>query len=153
MNRPLETNWVACLQERVVALADLPDRERRHAELMESVQSRIGYPLSTLELAYEIALEEGVDPALALELLVCRVAVIDLPEPAPGDETHSLAPPDWVTPVGLPEEAVELERRLRKTFRRLRSVLERHTEVGAAIDAFAAEPDIAHYDYQLVEGV
>src|SRR5688500_2722690 len=67
--------WVSCLQERALALADLPDRERRHIEVIEAAQAQTGLPLTTLELAYEIALEEGLDPALALEVLVCKIAV------------------------------------------------------------------------------
>jgi hypothetical protein len=154
LNRPTRNEWLRCLQERVLVLADMPERERRHAELMESLELRTALPRHTLELAYELALEEGIDPALALELLACKVAVIDLAEPVPDDQSHSLAPPEWVVPVGLPNEALELEGRMRKTFRRLRTCLQQNAEIGQAIAAFASEPDVDSYDYQRsVEGV
>lgn len=144
-------DWVNCLQERARVLAELPDRERRHLEVIESAQARTGLPLTTLELAYELALEEGLDPALALEVLVCKIAVVELSEPV-SEEAHSLAPPEWVSPVvpvGVPEETVVLERHMRKTFRRLRHMLELHQELSAAVDAFGREPDVAAFDYQL----
>lgn len=143
-------DWVGCLQERAAALAQLPDRERRHLEVVESARERTGLPLTTIELAYELALEEGLDPALALEILVCKVAVIELSE-APADEAHAFTPPEWVAPVvppGIPEDHVILERRMRKTFRRLRHMLEENDDLSRAIAAFAAEPDLAVFDYQ-----
>ena len=147
MARATDPEWLICLQARVLALAELEDRERRHLELLESAHARTGLARGTLELAYEFAQEEGIDPALALELLVCGVAVIDLEEPEPMDESHSLAAPEWVAPVGLPDEAVELERVLRRTFRRVRAKLEQHPNVGAAIDALALEADVGPYQY------
>lgn len=140
--------WLRCLRERTTALADLPDRERRHAELMEAHEARDAAPRHVLELAYEIALEEGLDPAFALEMISCRVAVLELEAPtgASTEETHSLTAPEWVAPPELPSE-LAIERRIRMTFRRMRAGFEQHGDPAAAIDWFATGPDVGLYDY------
>lgn len=137
-----------CLRERTLALADLPDRERRHAELMESHEARGAASRQVLELAYEIAQEEGLDPAFALEIISCRVGVLELEAPtgASTEETHSETAPEWVVPPERPSEQA-VERRMRMTFRRMRAGLEQHDDPAAALDWFANAPDVGHYDY------
>jgi len=139
--------WVACLEKSASRLAELPDRERRHLDLIEAAEARTHAPRAVLELAYEIAEEEGIDPALGLELIICRVAVEELtpPEP-PADEAHSLVP-EFVEPLPASDEEVMRERRMRMTFRRVRGMLEKSPSFAQAIHAFADEPDIGQFDY------
>ena len=141
-------SWRECLRDRALALADLPDRERRHSELMETHEARAVASRPVLEMAYELALEEGIDPALALELVSCRVAVLELEEPtgASTEDSQSLVAPAWVTPAGAPAN-MAIERRMRASFRRVRASIEKHGEVTQAIDAFTAEPDVGTFDY------
>jgi hypothetical protein len=141
-------SWRECLRERAAALADLSERERRHADLMETHEARAVASRAVLEMAYELAQEEGVDPALALELVSCRVAVLELEPPtgASTEESHSLVAPEWVAPADAPL-TMAIERRMRMTFRRVRADLEKHDQVIEAIDAFTAETDVGPFDY------
>ena len=140
--------WVACLRERGQLLEHLPKLEHRRANLLEKSQKRSGAPTQVLDLAYDLAIEEGLDPVLALEIVGCGIAVVELAPKEPPDEAHSLMP-DFVEPVTEALPDIVRERRMRLTFRRMRSALQASNDLGSAIDCFAAEPDIAPFDYGL----
>jgi hypothetical protein len=140
--------WVACLRERGQLLEHIPKLEHRRANLLEKSQKRSGAPLHVLDRAYDLAIEEGLDPVLALELVGCGIAVVELAPKQPLDEAHSMTP-DFVEPVMEPLPDIIRERRMRQTFRRMRSALEASSDLGTAIDRFAAEPDVAAFDYGL----
>src|SRR6185437_3107144 len=113
------------------------------------VEKRTHVPRATLERAYDLALEAGLDPGLALELVGCGVCVVELEsEPTVAEEAHSSNPPDWVAPPTGPTDVMVLERRLRLTFRRLRTLLEREDDLQRAIEVFASEPDVQAYDFR-----
>jgi hypothetical protein len=115
---------------------------------MAAHESRGAAPRQVLELAYEISQEEGIDPALGLEVISCRVGVLELEPPtgATTEETHTLTPPEWVAPAEAPA-IMAIERRIRMTFRRMRAALERHDDPTTAIESFGNEPDIGACDY------
>ncbi|HSL70291.1 MAG TPA: hypothetical protein VK864_08600 [Longimicrobiales bacterium] len=124
-------------------------RERRRAELLDDVEERAWIDRPVLELAYDLAEEEDLDTAIALELVGCGVAVVELEPPARSvaGEAHSLTAPDWVAPPAEPADVLVLERRLRLTFRRFRALLEQHRDPAAAIEALAEQVDAQPYDY------
>ena len=66
----------------------------------------------------------------------------------PQDDAHSLSP-DFVEQVTEPLPDIVRERRMRLTFRRMRAALEASPDLGVAIDRFAAEPNVAAFDYGL----
>ena len=141
--------WLSCLRQRARELLELAAHQRRHAEMLESVEQISNAPREVLELAYDLAQEARLDPAIGLALIGCGVAVIEL-EPPTGsvaEEAHSLNPPDWVAPQP-PEPERVLERRLRLTFRRMHALLERHEgDLFRAIDGLKDEPDVTPYNY------
>ncbi len=141
--------WLRCLKERARLLEQIPVLERRRTDLVAGVATRSGASLALLDIAYDRALEEGLDPVLALEIIGCGVAVLDLTKPEPLEGTHSLPPPEWVAPpIELPGEQA-LERRLRLTFRRMRSALERTGDLESAIASFSSEVDVGAFRYDL----
>lgn len=121
-------------------------RGRRREELLERM-TRHGIPVDLAADAYDLALEEGVDPAFALELVRCGVGVVELPgegaEDAPASEAW---PEEWLGVAPPPREA-RRERRLRATFRRLRRLLAEHGTPEAALTAFAEEPDVGACEF------
>ncbi len=140
--------WVACLRERAQLLEHIPKLEHRRSNLLEKSHQRSGAPLHVLDRAYDLAGEEGLDPVLALELVGCGIAVIELGPKEPGDEAHSLTP-EFVETITEPLSDIVRERRMRMTFRRMRAALEQSEDLGDAIDKFAGEPDIGAFDYAL----
>lgn len=123
-------------------------RRRRREEVVGAAVAD-GVPRDLAELAYDVAREEGLDPALALELVRTGLGVVPPPE---GLSTASRAPasdkyvPPWLWPAPDPE-ALLRERTLRLSFRRLRGLLERHRDAAAALEAFAEEPDVGFVGY------
>lgn len=108
------------------------------------------------ELVYDIAVEEGLDPVFAFELVASDIAVCDAPPAEDEDnarETIVEALPEWISPAGVSEplatEDVVRERRLRVSFRRLRGELERWPTAEEAIAAFASAPDVGDCGYLL----
>lgn len=122
---------------------------RRREETLERAVAALGWERSQAERVYDTAREEGLDPALALELVRSGVAVCD---PAPDDNAAregavEPGPPDWLMPpASLPADPSR-ERRMRESFRRVRSLL---TEAAGAEDAlcrFAAADDVDRCGY------
>ena len=120
---------------------------RRNVILDEAVAE--GVPLDLAELLYDIAWEEGLDPAVGFELVRTGLGVAP---PADGVSNTAEAPaadrylPAWMFPP-TPPDAVLRERMLRFSFRRLRHFLEQDDDVETAFRKFANEPDVGHYGY------
>jgi hypothetical protein len=143
---------VACLLTGARRLARESGRERRRETLIERAAAT-GLSRDFAELIYTTALQEGVEPAFAFELVRCGVGVRPLDElvyaESPDEDTMTMsAPPDeLLAPVRPQDEAAERERRLRLSFRRLRHHIEAHSTPEAALSAFAAEPDVGRCTY------
>lgn len=119
--------------------------EHRRDMLVEGAEER-GLDRPVAEQAYDIAREEGLDPAYGLALVLDRLSVQPLASPRPEVETSEPNEPEWVDAPPEPRLA-ERERRLRQTFRRFRSHLESAGAPQSATEAFAREPDLELYDY------
>lgn len=118
--------------------------EQRREALIERAEGR-GVGRGAAEQAYDLALEEGLEPAIALALVGQGVSVRSFGAGAPADATGAVEP-EWIDRPPSPREATR-ERRLRETFRRVRSFLEREPTPRDALSAFAREPDLEPYDY------
>ncbi len=120
--------------------------DRRRASIL-AASADSGIAEDTAELMYDIALEEGLDPTLALQLITTGLAV----EP-PDEESVPDAPvvdrylPTWLFPAGSREQ-LDTERLLRFSFRRLRGLVEAEGDVDAAFERFATEPDVRRHEY------
>ena len=106
-------------------------------------------PTKLAELLYDVAWEEGLDPAIGFELVRTGLGVAP---PSDGVSTATDAPavdkylPAWMFPP-TPPDALLRERMLRFSFRRLRHFLEETDDVDSAFRKFANEPDVGHYGY------
>ena len=119
---------------------------------MDVVQEAVAVGMSDelAEMLYDIARDEGVDPALAYELVRSGMGVPppeDGVENAPRFATSDKYRPEWLEPPVDPDTVLR-ERTLRFSFRRLRGLLEQHTgDAAAAFRAFAREPDVGPVGY------
>jgi hypothetical protein len=138
------------LEDRLARLIETADDmcggdEQRREPLVERAESRgVGRPLA--ERAYDLAVEERLPPAYGMAVAAAGVSVQPLDSPRPEVGAVESGEPDWVDEPPPPHDA-DVERRLRQTFRRVRSHLE---ETGTPRDAFAAfarEPDLESFDY------
>jgi hypothetical protein len=120
---------------------------RRRIDLVERATAA-GHSIEFADLIYDIAEEEHLDPALAFELVLHGVGVRELSPPTQDAwmEAQVEAPPNWVAQADAPAVAAP-ERHLRMTFRRLRSLLDQHDSVAAALEAFVNQPDVAEMKY------
>lgn len=122
--------------------------ERRRSEVLEDAEEA-GMSHELAELMYDVALDEGLDPTLAFELVRTGLGVAPPPE---GLSNASEQPvidkylPTWIFPPE-PTDHLLRERMLRTSFRRLRSILEQHPDADEAFRIFANEPDVGHYGY------
>lgn len=138
----------AALLEQVEEGIDADDLESRRSEIMEDGEDA-GMPRDLVELLYDVAREEGLDPGLALELVKSGLGVIP---PADGVTNESPAPaadpylPPWMFPASPPDHLLR-ERTLHMSFRRLRSFLEKHHDIDEAFRRFAMEVDVGHVGY------
>lgn len=137
-----------CLLSHVEAGVGDAERLRRLSEIVEEAEAD-GMPRDLAERLYEVAREEGIDPALGYDLVRCGLGVAP---PAEGVSNAPEAPvsdkylPEWMFPP-TPTDAMLRERMLRTSFRRLRSLLEEHEDVDEAFRAFANEPDVGSHGY------
>ncbi|MGH7461208.1 MAG: hypothetical protein ACREMA_09295, partial [Longimicrobiales bacterium] len=76
-----EAAWARCLRERARLLGNVSELERRRLDLVESVSTRTGVRPGVLGVAYDVAMEVGLDPVLALEIVGCGVTVLELTTP------------------------------------------------------------------------
>lgn len=132
-----------CLAQRVGGLTGA-SVERRHEELMEWAERELRIERSYAEQVYTIAEEEQLQPIYGFLLIQCGIGVIELeaPEAPEDDEVVQQAPPGMVGDEEVQLEDVDLERRLRSTFRRFRGHLEAAASPVEAAATFSAEPDV-----------
>lgn len=127
---------------------DPADIARRRIEIIEEAQDE-GMPSELAGLLYDVAQEEGLEPALGFELVRTGLGVAPPPD---GVSTASDAPavdkylPPWMFPPEPTDHQLR-ERMLRVSFRRLRSILQEEPDPERALRRFAAEPDVGHYGY------
>ncbi len=136
---------VKCLEERARLIAEEAVALRRHEELLEWAVDEIGLDRAFAERVYDVAREEGIEPAYVFELVNCGVGV----EPgSTADDAPSLqpAPPRWIEQAPPPDEAAR-ERRLRTSARRLKSLMESCAGPAAALRSFAEAPDVDEAGY------
>lgn len=119
-------------------------REKRRETLIERAESR-GVDRGDAERAYDVAIEESLDPAYALALVGQGISVRNFGGSAAAEASDSVEP-EWIDAPPTAEDA-GLERRLRETFRRFRSCLDGADSAREAVTAFAREPDLEAYDY------
>jgi hypothetical protein len=117
--------------------------ERRHEALMEWAETDLGLSREYAEQIYALAEEEDLEPVHAFQLVRSGIGVRELEEPEQDmDEAVQQAPPEWVAEDAVELANVILERRLRQSFRRLRSHLEESASPTEAITEFLREPDV-----------
>lgn len=122
--------------------------ERRRSEVLEEGEAA-GMSGELVELLYDVAREEGLDPGLALELVRSGLGVMP---PRDGLVNASDTPasdpylPAWMFPPSPPDHLLR-ERTLHVSFRRLRALLEEHHDIDEAFQRFAREPDVGHVGY------
>jgi len=137
-----------CLLSHVEDGIGEPERSSRRSELLKEAEAD-GMSQDLAERIYEVAREEGIDPALGYELVRCGLGVVPPSEgltTSPEQPTTDKYLPQWMFPP-VPTDTVLRERMLRFSFRRLRGLLEEHQEVDLAFRAFAEEPDVDSQGY------
>lgn len=145
-SRPREQDLRERLGRLIAAADDLcGDDEQRRDVLVERAETR-GVPRGLAERVYDLAVEERLPPAYGLAVAAAGVSVQPFESGASGAGETNSGEPDWVDPPPPPAEAA-LERRLRQTFRRVRSFVADTTTPGDAFRAFADEPDVEPFDY------
>lgn len=139
----------SCLLAGAEAGTDTREREHRRLEILEeAVQAGMSTELA--EQLYDVAREEGLDPALGYELVRCGIGVMPPPEGlsnAPSQPSSDPYTPEWVLDAPIPPDELLRERTLRLSFRRLRALLEQHEDADQAFRAFAQEPDVGVSGY------
>lgn len=131
--------------EHGITIEELDSRRR---SILDEADAE-GMPVELAGLLYDIAGEEGLDPAIGFELVRTGLGVTP---PEAGLSTAADAPssdrylPTWMFPATPPDEMLR-ERMLRVSFRRLRSILEEEADIDEAFRRFANEPDVGHYGY------
>jgi hypothetical protein len=144
-SRGTEHSEAAAREQLVRAVASLTGapHERRHEALMEWAESDLALDREYAEQVYALAEEEELEPIYAFHLVHSGLGVRELEEPDQDmEETVQQRPPEWVAEDAVELEDVVLERRLRASFRRLRSHLEQSPTASEAITGFLAEPDV-----------
>jgi hypothetical protein len=137
-----------CLLAKAEAGIDVQESSRRRMDVLMDAQEQ-GMPPDLAEMLYDVAIEEGLDPALAYELVRSGLGVVPPQNGvanAPSQPTTDKYVPEWLYPP-VPTDEILRERMLRLSFRRLRSLLERHDDPDEAVRAFAREPDVGHYGF------
>jgi hypothetical protein len=128
---------------------DADELSRRRIDVIQESVA-VGMSDELAEMLYDVAWDEGLDPALAFELVRSGMGVLPPDEGianAPDFPTTDKYRPEWLEPPVDPD-AVLRERTLRLSFRRLRGLLEQHTGgAGEAFRAFAREPDVGPVGY------
>lgn len=122
--------------------------DSRRSTILEEAEDA-GMPRDLAEFLYDIAWEEGLDPAIGFELVKTGLGVSppsDGLTNAPDAPTVDRYLPAWMFPATPPDQLLR-ERMLRMSFRRLRALLEKEEDVDEALRSFANEPDVGHYGY------
>jgi hypothetical protein len=137
-----------CLLGSGEAELDAAALARRRMDVISEAQDE-GMSPELAEMMYDVAREEGVDPALAYELVRSGLGVAPPPggvANAPGQPSSDKYYPTWLLPPS-PTDDVLRERMLRLSFRRLRAMLEHHADAAEAFRAYAREPDVGLYGF------
>jgi hypothetical protein len=122
--------------------------DRRRCEILDEAEES-GMSLDLAELLYDVALDEGIDPAIGFDLVRTGLGVAPPPDGvsnAPADPMVDKYLPSWMFPA-QPTDQILRERMLRVSFRRLRALLEEEARVEDAFSRFAKEPDVGHFGY------
>jgi len=128
--------------------AEERDGDRRRSEIMEEAEE-IGMSNELVELLYDVALEEGIDPAVGFDLVRSGLGVAPPADGVSNAPDHPMVDkylPPWMFPA-QPTDQMLRERMLRISFRRLRSMLQEEENVEDAFQRFANEPDVGHFGY------
>jgi hypothetical protein len=138
------------LDERLSRLIETADElcgdgELRREPLVERAEAQ-GLDRGLAERVYDLAMETKLPPAYGMAITAAGVSVQPLDSPRPDVGETISGEPAWVDTPPEPGEA-DLERRLRQTFRRLRSFVDDAPSPHAAFTAFAREPDLESFDY------
>jgi hypothetical protein len=124
---------------------------RRPNRLYETLMERAedwGIPRVEAEAVYALAEEEGLDPELGLLLRAAGLGVRELePDTDVLESGLQLPPPEWVAGTDLAPEEARRERRLRLSFRRLRTLLYSGCSAAEAAARFLNEPDVVDAAY------
>ncbi len=120
---------------------------RRREEVLERATSDERLEREFAEEVYDLALEESVEPRYALALVRSGYVVRELVPPEASEESMQQDAPTWVELGPAKLAAIERERRLRASLRRLRHMLERCGGPVEAADAYLAEPDVEPGEY------
>lgn len=134
------------LLERAGEIREEGERSRRREELMERAVQDGHVSREVAERAYEVAREEGLEPAFALEVVAARVALARPAEQEAEAPARQTTPPDWIEDSPTPDEA-RRERVMRETFRRLRRLFEGHPDPRDAFRALGLSEDLRSFDY------
>lgn len=132
----------------VAAVEDEAERLRRRMDVVDEAHDA-GMSPELAEMVYDVAREEGLDPALAYELVRSGLGVAPPPEGVTtGDDqpTSDKYYPTWLLPANATDDILR-ERMLRMSFRRMRAKLEEHDRPDEAFRAYAREPDVGLYGY------
>lgn len=119
--------------------------EQRREPLLERAEDR-GLDRSVAEQVYDISREENLLPAYGLALVLHQISVVPFDSSSTQVDTSEPNEPEWVDAPPGPRQA-ERERRLRQTFRRLRSHLDGVGDPASAVHGFAREPDLETHSY------
>ena len=144
--RRAEDTWFGSAEGLLAAGEGQLDAEtlaRRRMDVVAEAQAE-GMSPELAEMMYDVAHEEGLDPALAHELVRSGLGVAPPPEGvanAADQPTSDKYYPTWLLPATAPDDVLR-ERMLRLSFRRLRGMLERHADAAEAFRAYAREPDV-----------
>jgi hypothetical protein len=128
--------------------ADAAERARRRMDVIEEAQAE-GMSPELAEMMYDVAAEEGLDPAFAFEVVRSGLGVAPPPEGVANAAEQPASDkyyPTWLLPAS-PTDDVLRERMLRLSFRRLRSLLETHADPAEAFRLYAREPDVGVYGF------
>ena len=140
MNRKIEL-----LLSRAAQLDEGAVSRRRDDLVQRAVDA--GIPRESADQVYDVANEENVDPAAAMEIVIAGIGVRDLTEPAreAWEESQVEAPPAWVAEPD-PVDAAR-ERHVRNSLRRLRSIMEHTPSSREALNEFVRQADVGPVDY------
>lgn len=150
-NQPDQTTPSGDLQARLERLRkDADELSAGHEQRRENLVSRAGEQglgRPEAEEAYDVAKEVGLQPALGMALVIEGISIRPLGGGSTDAEASDPVEPEWVDAPPA-ADAASRERRLRQTFRRVRSLLEQEGSPAGAIDALSNEPDVETYDYR-----
>ncbi len=119
--------------------------EHRREPLVERGEAH-GLDRATAEQAYDIAVEEKLPPAYGIAVTAAGISVQSMETPPPDVRAAEAGEPDWVDRPPATGDA-DAERRMRQTFRRVRSVLAAAPTPRDAFEALAGESDLEIFDY------